>query len=188
LASQATKETVDLGSAHPPKEESINVFNDIEHEIKKELVKLRRDHNSEPPKAPPSGPSPEKLTRAQSTSPSTSRPWYVVLPCPPPPPPFASCPRQSDLSDDELVGFTSDNFEEVRVAKTAYGVILFGKLRIPAAPKDGPAYVHFRAFDGGPEKEHKFHSFYTEEKDDGSGGKTYRAIFTKNDKLDWFDS
>jgi len=76
----------------------------------------------------------------------------------------------------------------VRVAQTAYGVIIFGKLRIPAAPESGPSYIHFRAFDGGPNSEHKFHSFYTEEKEDESGGKTYRAIFTQKDELDWFDS
>jgi hypothetical protein len=93
-----------------------------------------------------------------------------------------------DLSDSELTSFTSSDLEQVRVAVSAYGIHLFGKLRIPAMPDSGPAYVHFRAFSEGPDKDSKFHSFYTEETEQASGDKTYRAIFTKKDELDWFDS
>lgn len=46
-AIQATADTVDLGEPHVPKEESINVFKQIEHELKKTLVHLRHDHDSE---------------------------------------------------------------------------------------------------------------------------------------------
>jgi hypothetical protein len=42
----ATAETVDLGPAHPPKEESIAAFNTILPDIKSKLVHLRRDYNS----------------------------------------------------------------------------------------------------------------------------------------------
>lgn len=93
------------------------------------------------------------------------------------------------LSDHELAGFTADDFVEVRAAVSAYGVILFGRLRVPAMPEDGPAYVHFRIFSTGPDDEAKFHSFHTEEKEDADGGgKSFRAIFTKNDPLEWFDA
>lgn len=91
------------------------------------------------------------------------------------------------LSDSELAGFGVDDFREVRVAVTAYGIILFGKIRIPAMPEDGPAYIHFRAFTGGPDDEAKLHSIHTEEKD-FDGDRKYRAIFTANDPLEWFDT
>jgi hypothetical protein len=66
---------------------------------------------------------------------------------------------------------------------------LFGKLRIPALPDpSGPSYIHFRVFIGGGDEPPKLHSIHTEEREDSSGGKTYRAIFTKNDELEWFDT
>jgi hypothetical protein len=55
-------------------------------------------------------------------------------------------------------------------------------------PESGPAYIHFRAFIGGGDEPAKLHSIHTEEKDDAGGGKTYRAIFTKDDPLEWFDT
>jgi hypothetical protein len=77
----------------------------------------------------------------------------------------------------------------VRAAVSAYGVHLFGKIRIPALPDSGPAYIHARVFisgdDGTPAK---LHSIHTEEADDANGGKKYRAIFTSDDKLEWFDT
>ncbi|KAM0245022.1 hypothetical protein ACHAP5_005694 [Fusarium lateritium] len=94
-----------------------------------------------------------------------------------------------DLSDQELVGFSEDDFESVRVATSAYGIHLFGKARIPAlSESSGPAYIHFRVFIGGGDEPPKLHSIHTEERDDSSGGKTYRAIFTKDDELEWFDT
>lgn len=95
---------------------------------------------------------------------------------------------QAHLSNDDLAGFTLENFEEVRVGMSAYGYHLFGRLRIPALPADGPCYIFFRAFDTGKDEEAKFHSFHTEETEDTeNGGKKYRAIFTKNDPLEWFN-
>ncbi len=41
---KATADTVDLGPPHPPKGESIESFNEVEHELKRALVKLRKDH------------------------------------------------------------------------------------------------------------------------------------------------
>ncbi len=82
----------------------------------------------------------------------------------------------------------------MRVATTAYGLILFGKLRIPALPTDanagGPsaAFVHFRAFTDGPNKEALFHSFHTADAEDEEGHKTFRTLFTEEDPLLWFDS
>lgn len=45
----ATAETVELGLAHEPKQESINAFNDIAIDLKKTLVHLRHDYNSMAP-------------------------------------------------------------------------------------------------------------------------------------------
>jgi len=42
----ATAETVELGLAHEPKEESINAFNDIEVELKTKLQHLRHEYKS----------------------------------------------------------------------------------------------------------------------------------------------
>jgi hypothetical protein len=42
----ATAETVTLGVAHPPKEESIKAFNEIEVDLKKTLQHLRHETNS----------------------------------------------------------------------------------------------------------------------------------------------
>ncbi|KAJ4008332.1 hypothetical protein NW766_009324 [Fusarium irregulare] len=132
----ATAETVDLGPAHPPKEDSIVAFEQILPELKKKLVHLRHDYNNH-----------------------------------------------------DLVGFSADEFEQVRVATSAYGIHLFGKLRIPAmTDPSGPAYIHFRVFIGGGDEPPKLHSIHTEEREDSSGGKTYRAVFTKNDELEWFDT
>ncbi len=45
---QATADTVKLGDPHEPKEEAINVFKQIEHELKRALVRQRYESNSEP--------------------------------------------------------------------------------------------------------------------------------------------
>ncbi|KAK3394859.1 hypothetical protein B0H63DRAFT_517941 [Podospora didyma] len=146
---RATEETVNLGPPHAPKEESIKVFNDIKHELKKSLVHIRHEHNKHEPE------------------------YFAAV---------------DHLSDSDLAGFDADDFDEVRVASSAYGIHLFGRVRIPALPEDGPAYIHFRAFTSGPEHDAKLHSIHTEEKDEPDGGKTFRAIFTKNDALEWFDT
>jgi hypothetical protein len=94
----------------------------------------------------------------------------------------------SHLDDSELTRFTADDFQEVRVAVTAYGIILFGKVRIPAMPEDGPDCIQFRAFTAGPDDKAKLHSIHTEEKEDAEGGRSYRAIFRDDEPLEWFDA
>ena len=89
------------------------------------------------------------------------------------------------MSDHDLVRFSQDDFVLVRVATTAYGIILFGKLRLPALPG---AYVHFRAFSEGPDDDALFHSFHTEDREDEAGHKTFRTLFTEDEPLDWFDA
>jgi hypothetical protein len=90
------------------------------------------------------------------------------------------------LSDDQLTGFTADNMEAVRVAVSAYGIHLFAKVRIPDLSESGPAYIHIRIFTTGADT--KLHSIHTEETEDPSGGKKYRAIFNSQDELEWFDT
>ncbi|KAH6895145.1 hypothetical protein B0T10DRAFT_557381 [Thelonectria olida] len=145
----ATAETVELGPAHPPKEDSITVFSEILTDLKKQLVHLRHDYNKHEPEY------------------------------------FAAA---KNISNDELTDFSTGDVESVRVATSAYGIHLFAKLRIPALADDGPAYVHFRVFIGGGGDPPKLHSIHTEEKEHSDGDKTYRAIFTKDDELEWFDT
>ncbi|WYZ34375.1 hypothetical protein EsH8_I_000651 [Colletotrichum jinshuiense] len=144
----ATAETVDLGAVHEPKEESIKVFKEIEHDLKKELLHIRREHQKHEPE------------------------YFQAV---------------EHLDDHQLASFGPEDFVSVRVAVSAYGIHLFGKIRIPALPDSGPAYIHFRAFVPGGEPP-KLHSFHTEEKEHPDGDKTYRAIFTKDDALEWFDT
>jgi hypothetical protein len=47
------------------------------------------------------------------------------------------------VSDPDLTSFTSRDLESVRVANSAYGLHLFGKVRLPAVD-DG--YIHVRVF------------------------------------------
>lgn len=47
--SQATAETVDLGPAHPPKEDAIAAFDQVLPDLKKALLHLRQEHSSENP-------------------------------------------------------------------------------------------------------------------------------------------
>lgn len=142
----ATRDTADLGESHPPRQESIDAFNAIEHELKKQFIHLRHDHDKHEPES------------------------------------FAAA---RDLSDHELASFSVDDFVLVRVATTAYGIILFGKLRLPALPG---AYVHFRAFSEGKDQDALFHSFHTQDAEDANGHKTYRTLFTEDEPLDWFDA
>lgn len=142
----ATADTVNLGPPHAPKEESINVFNEIQHELKKQLIHLRHQHDKHEPE------------------------YFQAV---------------SHLSDSELASFSADDLREVRVALTAYGIILFGRIQLPPVPD---AYIHFRAFTTGPDTEAKLHSIHTEDKEDSRGGHTFRAIFTNTDPLEWFDT
>lgn len=144
----ATAETVELGPAHPPKEDAIAAFDSILPDLKKSLVHIRHEHSKHEPE------------------------YFAAV---------------ESLSDRDLANFSSENFESVRVATSAYGIHLFGSLRIPAAESDS-AYIHFRIFIGGGDEPPKLHSIHTEVKDDADGGKSFRAVFTKDDELEWFDT
>ncbi|KAF2020651.1 hypothetical protein BU24DRAFT_445838 [Aaosphaeria arxii CBS 175.79] len=99
-----------------------------------------------------------------------------------------------DVSDSDLASFSASDLESVRVANSAYGLHLFGKVKIPAVDN---AYIHIRIFgsakentDGSSpdEREYKLHSIHTEEVVKDDGDHVFRAIFGKNDALEWFDT
>lgn len=99
-----------------------------------------------------------------------------------------------DLSNTELASFDASNLEAVRAGSSAYGLHIFGKVKIPAAEN---AYIHIRLFgsakegtDGSStdEREYKLHSIHTEEVVKDSGDHVFRAIFGKNDALEWFET
>ncbi|KAI1845579.1 hypothetical protein JX265_010466 [Neoarthrinium moseri] len=94
------------------------------------------------------------------------------------------------LSDADFTSFTQSDFETVRHAQVAYGHILFGKLKIPALAGSKNCYIHFRAFEPEPgtDKKAEVHSIHTERKEEPDGGFKYRALFTKEDPLEWFDT
>ncbi|KAG9188963.1 hypothetical protein G6011_05831 [Alternaria panax] len=98
------------------------------------------------------------------------------------------------LSDHELVSFTPGNLEAVRAAVTAYGLHLFGKVKLPALDN---GYIHVRIFgaakdgtDGSSldEREYSLHSIHTEEVVKDDGDRVYRAVFGKDDELEWFET
>ncbi|ORY12840.1 hypothetical protein BCR34DRAFT_481975 [Clohesyomyces aquaticus] len=100
----------------------------------------------------------------------------------------------SSLSNSDLAAFTTSDLETVRVGTSAYGLHLFGKVKIPKADN---AYIHVRIFiaaedgtDGSSVEERvaKLHSIHTEEIVNEDGDHVYRAIFGKNDELEWFDT
>ena len=99
-----------------------------------------------------------------------------------------------DLSDSDLTSFSSSDLETVRVGETAYGIHLFGAVKIPALDD---AYIHIRIFvaaeegtDGSTldERKAKLHSIHTEEVVKDDGDHVYRAVFGKGDALEWFDT
>ncbi|KAI0965652.1 hypothetical protein F4678DRAFT_467333 [Xylaria arbuscula] len=100
------------------------------------------------------------------------------------------------LPDTALTSFSvhSGDLTTVRAAQSAYGIHLLGKIRIPDIPdsdEGAPAYLHVRVFvaEENGEKIAKLHSIHTEARDEPDGnGKRYRAIFTKDDPLEWFDT
>ncbi|KAI9050749.1 hypothetical protein LZ554_004868 [Drepanopeziza brunnea f. sp. 'monogermtubi'] len=100
-----------------------------------------------------------------------------------------------NMSDKQLTTFSSDDLKEVRIATSAYGLHLFGKVLLPecdpshAYPeKATDAYFMFRAFIPAEASTAKLHCIHTEEAEKPDGDKVYRAIFSQHDKLDWFDT
>jgi len=88
------------------------------------------------------------------------------------------------LSDAQLTNFSSEDLVLVRVAKSAYGLHLLGKVQLPES--HNKAFFHFRAFVGGDTV--KLHCIHTEEIEEADGSKTFKAIFSQNDPLEWFDT
>ncbi|KAH7383382.1 hypothetical protein BKA66DRAFT_512212 [Pyrenochaeta sp. MPI-SDFR-AT-0127] len=102
--------------------------------------------------------------------------------------------KVQDVSDANLTSFSANDLISVRVAVSAYGLHLFGKVRLPAVDN---AYIHIRVFgsakdgtDGSSldEREYKLHSIHTEETVKNDGDRVYRAVFGKEDLLEWFDT
>ncbi|KAF1845301.1 uncharacterized protein K460DRAFT_311522 [Cucurbitaria berberidis CBS 394.84] len=98
------------------------------------------------------------------------------------------------VSDAELASISTSDLDSVRVATSAYGLHLFAKVKLPAANN---AYIHVRVFgsakdgtDGSSldEREYTLHSIHTEEVIKDDGDRVYRAIFGKDDALEWFDT
>ncbi|KAI0525786.1 hypothetical protein F5B22DRAFT_657066 [Xylaria bambusicola] len=147
LIACATADTVDLGPPHPPKEESLKAFTEVEPDLKKELLHLKHTYLRHEPE------------------------YFAAV---------------QHLADSDLTSFNSADLELVRVAQSAYGIHLFGKIRIPAMPDSGPAYLHVRIFVS--DEPAKLHCIHTEEQEEPDGTKRYRAIFTKADDLEWFDT
>ena len=58
----------------------------------------------------------------------------------------------------------------------------------PKHAESGPAYIHFRLFSTGTDDPIRLHSIHTEEKELPGGGSSYRAVFTKDDPLEWFET
>jgi len=151
----ATAETVNLGPAHPPKAESIEVFNKIHVDLKKALQHKRHEATKHEPQ------------------------YFQGV---------------SNLSDQQLTNFSSDDLKEVRVATTAYGKHIFGKVLIPDSDpmhsfpeKPSDAYFMFRAFVPGDADTASLHSIRMDEEERPDGDKVFKAIFHQNDPIVWFD-
>ncbi|KAG8959487.1 hypothetical protein FRC03_007914 [Tulasnella sp. 419] len=100
--------------------------------------------------------------------------------------------RATGLTDEELVG--SINLEkdlvEVRSGATAYGTIVFGKIRVGTSD-DQEGFVHVRIHDpqkGGTE-DIKFHSIFSDEGTRNADGQasTYNAIQYRDTPLEFFN-
>ncbi|KAF7853136.1 uncharacterized protein EAF02_012079 [Botrytis sinoallii] len=89
------------------------------------------------------------------------------------------------LPDHTLTSFTSSSLTSVRVATSAYGLHLLGKVLIPETEDK---YFMFRAFIPGDSDTATLHCIHMEETDvGGEEGKFFRAIFGEEDELKWFD-
>ncbi|CAD6978648.1 unnamed protein product [Tilletia controversa] len=103
------------------------------------------------------------------------------------------------LSDEQLTAFSAEkDLVGIRAGAVSYGVIIFGRIRIPALSK--PGYVFVRIFDPSDEarsdRDAEFHSLFTNEIRNpataGEPGKEndivdYRAVQGDDDKLEFFN-
>jgi len=101
--------------------------------------------------------------------------------------------RAAGLTDEQLCTFDlARDLVLVRSGTTAYGTIIFGKIRIPAIQdEEGEGFVHVRIHDPHNRSESNvlFHSILTFEGDRDADGHptTWRAIQTKETPLDFFN-
>ncbi|KIM31664.1 hypothetical protein M408DRAFT_327137 [Serendipita vermifera MAFF 305830] len=100
--------------------------------------------------------------------------------------------RAAGISDADLVNFNIEkDLVEVRAGPTTYGVILLGKIKLPAIKDDlGEGFIHVRIHDppNRGTEDVVFHSLFTDEgKRDGDGrAERYQAIQTKDFPLEYF--
>ncbi|KAJ2931285.1 hypothetical protein H1R20_g5789, partial [Candolleomyces eurysporus] len=100
--------------------------------------------------------------------------------------------RAQGLSEKELVDFTIENdLVEIRSAVTSYGVIILGKIRIPAVnDEEGEGFIHVRIHDppNRGTEDVKFHSLFTDEGERDADGRPtkWRAIQTADVPLEFF--
>jgi len=102
--------------------------------------------------------------------------------------------RVKNLSDKQLTNFSADDLKEVRVAISAYGMHLFGKVLLPDSDllhsypeRSSSSYFMFRAFVGGGGETAKLHCIRLQEIEEDDGNKIFKAIFAQDDPLEWFD-
>jgi len=101
--------------------------------------------------------------------------------------------RAAHISDHDLTSFTiEDDLVQIRSGTTSYGVIVFGKIRLPAVKDDkGEGFVHVRIHDppNRGDDDVRFHSIYTEEiRPDKEAPPTgYCAIQTDDKPLEFFN-
>jgi hypothetical protein len=167
----ATAETVELGPAHPPKTNTISAF--------KELFVRQKSDDDDITKTPY---LPDMLIHKFNSDEKHSTSYFHTL-------------REHGLTASDLIESIKpaaddeecSHFEEVRVAPTPYGYILFGKIRIPALPEDGPCYLHIRFFEPEPgtQRPAELHSIRSDSPKES--GESWEAIFTKDKPLEWFD-
>ncbi|GAA5841035.1 hypothetical protein JCM11251_006790 [Rhodosporidiobolus azoricus] len=96
--------------------------------------------------------------------------------------------RAKNITDEELTSWDlANDLEEVRSASTAYGHIIFGKLRIPSIVD---AYLHVRIHHtpGAGQDNVKLHSVLTNEVKDSKGNIIgFDAFQPKSARLDFFN-
>jgi len=101
--------------------------------------------------------------------------------------------RAAHLSDEELTSFTvEDHLVQIRSGATSYGVIVFGKIRIPAVQdEEGEGFVHVRIHDppNRGSEDVRFHSIFHREirKDEETPPTGYCAIQTLDRPLEFFN-
>ncbi|KAH8119275.1 hypothetical protein DFH11DRAFT_435071 [Phellopilus nigrolimitatus] len=152
----ATPETVELDAPHAPHPKAVEAFRTVEHTIKAELVRSRREWGKHQP---------------------------------------AMWARAAALDDAALTRFdVARDLVLVRSGETAYGAIIFGKIRIPALGDGADApegFVHVRIHDppNRGESDVIFHSIFTDEgnKDADGHPTTWNAIQTLDTPLEFFN-